>query len=174
VLAGPPAVGKTTTAQRLAASLPLAAVIDVDDIRHLVVSGHAAPWEGAAGRLQQRVGVENTCDLTRRFHRGGIDVVVADVLTPETMSIYRRLLPAAVIVGFRITPHEAWRRAALRPMHLTRAEFERLHRDEMTRTPQYDHTVDVDRLDIGAQVAAVRMIWAGRSRPDPVENPSAG
>ena len=56
LLTGPPAAGKSTTARVLADSLPVAAMIDVDDIRQLVVAGHAAPWDGEAGLLQQRLG----------------------------------------------------------------------------------------------------------------------
>src|SRR5215212_7138659 len=62
-LTGGPAAGKSATARRLVEPLRRAAVIDVDDIRHLVVAGHAAPWDGAEGQLQQRIGVENACAL---------------------------------------------------------------------------------------------------------------
>jgi dephospho-CoA kinase len=44
-LTGPPAVGKTTAGRPLAASRRQGAYVDVDDIRQLVVAGHAAPWE---------------------------------------------------------------------------------------------------------------------------------
>jgi hypothetical protein len=57
VLTGGPAVGKSATARLVALSRPLAAVIDVDEIRQLVISGHAAPWEGQEGRRQHRLGV---------------------------------------------------------------------------------------------------------------------
>ncbi len=63
LLTGPPAAGKSTTARVLADAQPVAAMIDVDDIRQLVVAGHAAPWDGEAGLRQQRLGVENACDL---------------------------------------------------------------------------------------------------------------
>jgi len=58
LLTGGPAVGKSSTAGLLARSRPRAAVIDVDDVRQLVVSGGAAPWEGEEGRRQQHLGVE--------------------------------------------------------------------------------------------------------------------
>jgi predicted kinase len=63
VLTGGPAAGKSTTARRLAQTRPRAALIDVDDIRQLIVSGAAAPWEGDEGRRQQHLGVENACGL---------------------------------------------------------------------------------------------------------------
>jgi hypothetical protein len=49
VLTGGPAVGKSTTANLFARRRPRAAVVDVDDVRQLVVSGAAAPWDGAEG-----------------------------------------------------------------------------------------------------------------------------
>ena len=55
LLTGGPAAGKSTTARRLADGLPLAAVVDVDDVRQLVTSGHVAPWQGDQGtRLRAR------------------------------------------------------------------------------------------------------------------------
>ena len=93
LLTGGPAVGKSSTAGLLARSRPRAAVIDVDDVRQLVVSGGAAPWEGDEGRRQQHVGVENACCLARRFIDHAIEVIVADVVTPETLMLYRRSLP---------------------------------------------------------------------------------
>jgi dephospho-CoA kinase len=50
VLTGPPAAGKSTIGRLAAQDRPRAAFIDIDDVRHLVVSGHAAPWEGEEGR----------------------------------------------------------------------------------------------------------------------------
>jgi len=160
LLTGPPAAGKSTTARVLADSLPLAAMIDVDDIRQLVVAGHAAPWDGEAGRLQQRLGVENTCDLARRFVSSGIEVVITDVLTLRTAELYRALLPSVLIVQLRISVGEARRRATLRPVHLTDDEFEQLHREQPTDAELYDRVVDVDGLDVSAQVAAVRDCWS--------------
>ena len=163
LLTGPPAAGKSTTARVLAASLPVAAMIDVDDIRQLVVAGHAAPWDGEAGLLQQRLGVENACDLVRRFASSGIEVVIADVLTLRTAELYRALLPSVLIVQLRISVGEARRRAALRPVYLTDDEFELLHREHPAGAELYDGVVDVDGLDVAAQVASVRRIWSGRA-----------
>lgn len=159
LLTGPPAAGKSTTARVLADSLPLAAVIDVDDIRQLVVAGHAAPWDGVSGLIQQRIGVENACDLAGRFASSGIEVVIADVLTSRTAELYRERLPSVLIVQLRISVGEARRRATRRPVHLTDDEFERLHRQQPSDAGLYDEVVEVDGLDLAAQVAAVRDSW---------------
>lgn len=49
VLTGGPAVGKSVTARALAGGRVRCAVVDVDDVRQLVISGAAAPWEGEEG-----------------------------------------------------------------------------------------------------------------------------
>ena len=102
--------------------------IDVDDIRQLVVAGHAAPWDGEAGLFQQRLGVENACDLARRFASSGIEVVIADVVTVQTAELYRTRLPSVLIVHLRISLAEARRRATQRPVYLTEDEFESARR----------------------------------------------
>ena len=69
VLTGGPAVGKSTTANHVARRYARAAVIEVDDVRQLVVSGAAAPWDGAEGVAQQRLGVDNACGPRARLSR---------------------------------------------------------------------------------------------------------
>ncbi len=152
LLTGPPAAGKSTTARALAGGLPLAAVVDVDDIRQLVVSGHAAPWDGMAGIDQQRIGVANACDLARRFAGAGIEVVIADVVTVETAALYRSGLPEVMIIQLRISLAEAQRRATERPGYLSDEELAMLHRDHPGDSGLYDHVITVDGLDLTAQV----------------------
>src|SRR3954464_893987 len=119
ILTGGPAVGKSVTAHALAEGRPRCAFIDVDDVRQLVITGAAAPWEGREGRQQQRLGVTNACSLARNFLATGIEVVIADVLTPETCDLYRRELPGWLIVHMTVDLREAMRRAASRKVWLT-------------------------------------------------------
>ena len=158
LLSGGPAAGKSSTALRLVEPLRRAAVIDVDDIRHLVVAGHAAPWDGSEGHLQRRIGVENACDLARRFLRSGIDVVMSDVLTADTAALYRSLIPGILIVQLRLPLAEARRRASLRPMYLTEDEFDALHASQSDDLAP-DHILDVESLTLGEQSDAVAMLW---------------
>ena len=165
LLTGPPAAGKSTTARALAESASLAAVVDVDDLRHLVVAGHAAPWEGAAGRRQQQLGVSNACDLARRFHAAGIEVVLADVVTPATAEQYRQLLPDLRIVRLRLPVAVARRRARTRPVHLRDDEFDRLHVLDGEATFPVDHLVDVGELDPAQQTDVIRALWSAAGPP---------
>jgi hypothetical protein len=160
LLTGPPAAGKSTTGAAVARMLPRAAFVDVDDVRQLVVSGHAAPWDGPDGRLQQRVGVENACDLTLRWRSVGIDVVVADVVNADTLAIYRRRLPGLVVLTLRLPLAAARRRAASRPRFLDDQEFEELHAAEAAADLEPDAVLDVEQLTPDEQAAAVLRIWA--------------
>jgi predicted kinase len=166
VLTGGPAVGKSTTASLVARRCARAAVIEVDDVRQLVVSGAAVPWDGPDGLAQQRLGVDNACGLARRFHEHGFEVIVADVLTPETLQLYRQHLSQCLIVRLHVAPPEARRRAGTRQVYLTDAEFEDLHTQDRDNPPPADHHLDVTGLTIEGQVAAVAALWT-RSRIGP-------
>ena len=135
-------------------------------MRQLVVSGAAAPWDGPEGLAQQRLGVGNACGLARRFHEHGFEVIVADVLTPDTLQLYRQHLSQCLIVRLHVAPPEARRRAGTRQVYLTDAEFEDLHTQDRDNPPPADHDLDVTGLTIEGQVAAVAALWM-RSRIGP-------
>ena len=162
LLTGGPAAGKSTTARRLASALPRAAVIDVDDVRQLIVAGHAAPWEGEEGVRQRRIGVENACDLARRFLLAKIDVVLSDVVDHDTLGLYRRLLPGVIVVKLQLSRAEARRRAAGRPVHITEREFDLLHAQDEAANLPVDQIVDVEHLALADQVEAVQRAWTRR------------
>lgn len=160
VITGGPAVGKTSTGRQLAESRSRGGFIDVDDVRHLVVSGHQPPWAGEEGRAQQRLGVENACSLAARLYAAGFEVVVVDVLVPRTAQLYRLRLPGCVIVHLTITTEEALKRAATRKVWLTDDEFRRLHRTDQQDPPPSDHRADVTGLSPQEQFAAVQVAWS--------------
>jgi hypothetical protein len=159
VLTGPPAVGKSSTAHAVAATRLRCAVVDVDDIRQLVVSGHAAPWEGAEGVRQQALGVRNACALAVGLLAEGIDVVLADVLTPRTAEIYRVLLPGCLVVRLTAPLSVTRRRAASRPAWLTPDELDALHAADAAAPPAVDVTLDVAGLTLRQQVDEVCRTW---------------
>lgn len=162
LLCGPPAVGKSVTGRVLALSRPRCALIDVDDVRQLVLSGAAAPWEGEEGRRQQSLGVLNACAIAGNFIEAAVEVIVVDVATPDTMALYREHLPECVVVRLTVSLTEALRRAAGRRVWLTNEEFRLLHEADAAHPPQADHTLDVGALDPAAQADAVERVWVGR------------
>ena len=165
LLTGGPAVGKTTTGRALADAVCRTACLDVDDLRHLVRNGHAAPWDGEDGAAQQKLGVRNAAGLARNFLASGFTVVITDVVTSATLAVYRELLPEIMVVHLLVSLTEASRRARTRPVYLTDEEFQALHQDQ-SGLVSVDHRLDVTQLDRTQQLRQVRTIWAG-SRNDP-------
>jgi len=159
VLTGGPAAGKSATGRRLAQSRTRAAFIDVDDIRQLVVAGADAPWRSPEGTAQAALSAQNACGLALRFLAHGFDVVLADVLTPRTAEIYRRMLPACRIIHLLIEFDEARRRAATRRIWLADEEFGLLHRRDNADPPDADVQLQVTDLDLDQQVATIAGLW---------------
>jgi predicted kinase len=164
LLTGGPAVGKSSTGRALAELHDPCAFIDVDDVRQLVVGGHRAPWDGSDGVAQQQLGIANTCALAANFAVAGIDTVMADVVTPATLSAYRSGLAGLFVVRLRVPIAEARRRAKTRPVFLTAAEFDALHSADRTHPPAADAVLDVAGMSLAQQVAAVDDLWASASR----------
>jgi hypothetical protein len=160
VLTGPPAAGKSTTGRLVAQSRPRCAFIDVDDLRHLIVSGHRAPWEIEGGPEQHLLGVRNACALVLAFAASGFESVVGDMVTPETVHLYRQLKDGAVIVALRLSLEEASRRASTRVQHLTDEEFRRLYERETTADGLADVVLDVDAMDIPGQTRLIEQVWS--------------
>jgi hypothetical protein len=160
VLTGPPAVGKSTAARSLASARPRCAVVEVDDLRQLVLTGASAPWEGEAGARQRLLGARNACALAANFLAEEIDVVITDVLTPESAVLYRELLPGCLVLRLSAPLSETRRRSASRHRWLTSAEFEALHDHDTAHPPTADVTIDVTDFDVPRQAAAIEGEWA--------------
>jgi shikimate kinase len=92
ILTGPPAAGKTTVGPLLAQRLRRCTVIDVDQLRRMVVQPHIAPWKDAEGLAQLQLGARNASLLVRNFVAEGYAVIVLDVLIDETAALYKQLL----------------------------------------------------------------------------------
>ena len=158
LLTGGPAVGKTTTGRALADAVSRTAYLDVDDLRHLVRNGHAAPWDGDDGAAQQLLGVRNAAGLARNFLASGFNVIITDVVTSATLAVYRDLLPDVVVVHLLVSLTEARRRARTRPVYLTNEEFQALHQGQPGLVSD-DHRLDVTQWDQTEQLRRVRTIW---------------
>lgn len=107
MVTGGPAVGKTSTGRLLAEKVARGAFIDVDDVRHYVIGGHAASWDGDEGAEQQRLGVTNACASATSLWSAGFDVVVADVVTAASLLLYRAALPNCLVVLLTLDLEEA-------------------------------------------------------------------
>ena len=154
ILTGPPAAGKTTVGPLLAAQLERCAVVDVDQVRAMVVQPHIAPWRGAAGMAQLRLGAHNACILARNFVSAGFAVVLLDVLTDATAQLYRTALADLEhrIVLLLPTLQTVIQRNQARGQWLTDAEVELLYQWQQTLTV-YDDKFDNTNLS-AAMLAA--------------------
>jgi hypothetical protein len=103
--------------------------------------------------------VDNACALTRRFLQAGIEVVLTDVLTPDTLSHYRHLVPDVVVVHLHVLLPEAQRRAATRVVHLTEDEFLALHEADRSAQLAADHSLDVTSMTLEEQATAIAQLW---------------
>lgn len=86
LLAGPPAVGKSTTAHALAARYPKSIHIPVDDLREMVVSGLALPGtEWSPGLIEQlALARESAVQMALAYHAAGFAVTVDDFWDPHS------------------------------------------------------------------------------------------
>ncbi|HEY4387371.1 MAG TPA: hypothetical protein VGN34_23195 [Ktedonobacteraceae bacterium] len=127
---------------QLAHRLQRCAVIDVDLVRWMVVQPHKAPWDGEEGKRQQILGVRNTCLLTQSFLEANLTVLILDVLSHETATLYKELLgtSAPKVILLLPTFAEIIERNRIRP-RLTDEELSLLYEQSMQFT-LYDEKVD--------------------------------
>ncbi len=83
------------------------------------------------------------------------------MLTPDTVAVYRALLPGCRVVRLSAPLDETRRRDATRAQWLTTAELDALHGDDARRPPHVDVTIDVGDLDQAQQAEAIERRWAG-------------
>lgn len=156
ILTGPAGAGKTTLIHAVAGRRPRAAVVDVDDVRWMLVRPHVAPWGGLEGDRQRRLGVRNACCLARNFEADGCDTLVADIVTDATAQIYRTELSPQVplIIRLKIGFDTARERAALRSYHLSEQELRWVY-DEQARFTDADLDLDTGALSVDEAVMAI-------------------
>jgi ribosomal protein S18 acetylase RimI-like enzyme len=84
MFAGPAGAGKSTLARAWCATRPRAVHVELDEVRHLIVSGLADPQEyGPLQGEQYDTSVAACCALVREFVSNGYDVAVDDAVDPK-------------------------------------------------------------------------------------------
>ena len=147
ILTGPTAAGKNTVGSLLAKQRERCAVVDFDVVRAMFVQPHRAPWQGAEGKAQQLLGTHLVCLLAEQFTRAGWDVIILDVVSEETASLYRRLLNAFQPTIVQLLPAfaELQRRFYQRGPVLTDAELAHVYAEQCALT-QIDVQIDNTHL----------------------------
>jgi len=110
----------TITGRALVDAVPPTAYLGVDDLRHFVGNGHAAPWGGDQGSPPTSARGRDATGLARSFRAAGFNVAITDVATSGTLALYRRLLPDIVVVHLVTPLAEARRCASTRPVTFPR------------------------------------------------------
>jgi hypothetical protein len=153
IITGPTAAGKNAVAMKLAEQRERCAVVDFDLVRRMFIKPHRPPWAGEEGRSQQVLGVKHVCALAEGFYEAGWDVIILDVLSDETVKIYRDLLRrfSPKIIQLLPTFSELSRRFHERGPVLTEDEFKMVY-EEQSKYTQYD--LRIDNTGMGAQEAA--------------------
>ncbi len=143
ILTGPPATGKNTIAAAFARRCERCAVIDVDLVRWMVIQPHRAPWDGVEGHAQHHLGIRNACLLAQNFLANDFTVVILDIVSDETIRLYRDALRDSVpqVVLLLPTYAEIRRRNALRPPRIAADEIRALYRDQEA-LDDYDQMID--------------------------------
>ncbi len=109
IITGPAGAGKSTVARALCARFPRSAHVEVDLLRHMVISGHASPVPGEAdpaeARRQSELGRWNAAALARNFHLAGFTTIVDDVLEDrESLDQYLAFLTDVDVAFVTLLP----------------------------------------------------------------------
>jgi len=84
IITGPPGAGKSTVADLLCRRLERAAVVELDQLQHMVRSGYASPIPGLANPIdaaaQRDLVLVNAAALARNFALAGFHVIIEGVI----------------------------------------------------------------------------------------------
>jgi predicted kinase len=109
-LAGPPAVGKSTTARALAARFEKSIHIPVDDLRGMVVSGLVLPSGDWSSELVEQLTLarQTVVEMALIYHEAGYTVVIDDFWDPNSrLREYDRLFTEAYAHKIILLPNQA-------------------------------------------------------------------
>ena len=106
IVTGPPGSGKTTITNSLAEKVKKGAVINVDDIRHIIKAGYVQPWLNVReAKEQKKLAILNACNLAINFLKSGIDIFIDDVVVSEdSVKLYKKLFAGNKIHFFLLLP----------------------------------------------------------------------
>lgn len=158
IITGPPGAGKSTISKLYAQQRPKCVRIETDDIRHMVITPHMAPWQGEEGKRQLNLGIRNTCLLAHEFLKADFDVVIADFLTEYTFPFYKESFEKCDLKIIQLTAEfeVLKKRFIQRGKTITEEEFKMLF-DMQKKFTHYDYQVDNTLL---TQEETVKMIKA--------------
>jgi len=89
LITGPAGSGKSFVSKALAKRFERSAVIEVDKLRSLVISGYVKPWpHNEEVDLQLSLAAKNACNIATNFLEKGFDVFIDDVVGRKLLEQY--------------------------------------------------------------------------------------
>lgn len=133
VISGPPAIGKSTIAERLTNGSTLRAIIEVDELRtqalRIGTPGKHEQAEDSDQSLQDTAATKAAIQIARVLLERGVQVIIPDHLGSEHADLYRNGLSAVLVVQLDANPgaHRVRNRARPRPRRYAPALLDFLH-----------------------------------------------
>lgn len=108
LIAGPAGAGKSTVSKLLSQKFKKSALIEVDEIRHMIKKGEVSPFkENIQSERQLKLGVVNSCSLAQNFAGEAFDVLIDDVVSKkDRLDLYYEKLKGLDLKVFLLLPDE--------------------------------------------------------------------
>jgi len=105
LITGPAGSGKSSVAKALAEKFERSAVIEVDKLRAMVMSGYVKPWpHNEEVDLQLSLSAKNACDMATNFLEKGFSVFIDDVVGRKLLEQYSTYFKDKNFKSFLLLP----------------------------------------------------------------------
>jgi thymidylate kinase len=105
LITGPAGAGKTSVSKALSKKLERSVVINVDELRHMIIGGYIKPWPwNEEVKVQTSLGVKNACMLANNFFESGFNVIIDDVIGKTFFKLYSEFLSNKPVKIFLLLP----------------------------------------------------------------------
>lgn len=159
---GPAGAGKTTLARAWCTTRHHAVHVELDEVRHLIVSGLADPQSAGPVQAEQYgTSVAACCALIREFVRAGYDVAVDDAVDPAAFE--RHWVPRLEGIEYSVVTvcpnlETVLKRSAGRPKQVRPDVV----RDQHAAASQWPtgQTIDTSEQSVGESLEAVHRLLA--------------
>ncbi len=105
LITGPAGAGKSSTAKSLAEKFDRSAVINVDQLRAMIVGGYERPWpHNDEVDAQLTLSAKNACDMANNFLEKGFNVIIDDVVGRKLFKQYTECFKESNFKTFLLLP----------------------------------------------------------------------